>query len=259
MLAATVGVPYALWNGKDLTGGWLGKSDEKTDEAAKASGITPPLMPTSGQYPAPYAAYPPAAGMSGYGYPYAASGTPATDPAALPQGAIPSAGYTPTPGQVPPELHEALSLSATPAWVSSRWPRVTTTLAETNFDGLRVALTGIQETDLTGSLTYYFDKQQTAQRITFHGTTGNQQRLVELLMSQYGFTRQKCLAGELYTGSWMGRTYGMCRIRPAPVLSVATAPQRYEVLLEINRSGLRAKLSDAARQLLEQDRQARLW
>jgi hypothetical protein len=172
---------------------------------------------------------------------------------------IPPGGYMPQAELPPPELHEALNLDATPAWVSSRWPRVTTSLAETNYDGLRVALTGVQETDLTGSLTYYFDKQQVAQRITFHGTTGNHQRLVELLMSQYSFTKQKCLAGELYTASWMNRTYGMCRIRPAPVFSVATAPQRYEVLLEINRSGMRAKLSDAAKHLIDQDRQAKLW
>jgi hypothetical protein len=51
----------------------------------------------------------------------------------------------------------------------------------------------------------------------------------------------------------------MCRIRPAPVLSAATAMQRFEVLLEINRAGLRAKLSDMAKQLIEQDRQAKLW
>jgi hypothetical protein len=261
MLAATVGVPYVWWNGKSVTEGWFGGSSEKTEAGGNATAHAPPATPTAGGYAASYGAYPmanaPATG--GYGYPYTTSVAPAGTQAAAPPAAMPPGFYAAPVELPPPELHEAINLNVTPAWVTARWPRVTTTLAETNFDGLRVALTGVREGDLTGSLTYYFDKQQTVQRITFHGATGNQQRLAELLLGQFSFTKQKCLAGELYTASWMGRTHGMCRIRPAPVMSAATAPQRYEVLLEINRPGLRSKLSDMAKQLIQQDRQAKLW
>ncbi|MCA9267786.1 MAG: hypothetical protein KDA41_04920, partial [Planctomycetales bacterium] len=157
------------------------------------------------------------------------------------------------------DLSEVLRMDVSPDWVKERWPRVTTTLADTHFDGLRVALvSGTQATDVTGSLTYYFDNRQTLQRVSFHGTTGDPQALAQLLTTRFNFVKENGLGGELYRETWFGRTKSICRLRPAGVFSATSGAARYEVLLEINRSAVRPGLSEVAKQLLETDREAQL-
>jgi len=54
--------------------------------------------------------------------------------------------------------------------------------------GYRVPLlTGTREDDLAGAVTYYFNPRQEVQRITFRGTTGNANRLIQYLAAQFGF------------------------------------------------------------------------
>ena len=142
-------------------------------------------------------------------------------------------------------------MDITHAWVTERFTRVTTTLADSGYDGLRVPLvSGTGARAMTGSLTYYFDRSKQLQRITFHGTTGDPQELAALLM-QKEFQQKKCLSGDLYVRGWLNRSDSICRIRPAGVLHAGAQSTRYEVLLEMNRPGWKSTLSPTAQQLLK--------
>jgi hypothetical protein len=89
------------------------------------------------------------------------------------------------------DLAEVLRFDVTPGWVISRWPRVSTGGPHLQLQGYRVPLvTGTKESDIAGSLTYYFNAQQKVQRITFHGATGDPQLLIRLLTSRHAFVRR---------------------------------------------------------------------
>jgi hypothetical protein len=254
IFAAAIGLPYAISNVNGISEfaqGFLGDSsgDAATPTAAPTTtaSFTPASDPTSAYSSSPQS----------FSSPYPTltfeSGQPL--PTGHAEGALP-----PLAGPAVDQLGEVLRFDVSPAWVSARWARVTTTLADTQFDGLRVPLvSGTSDTDLTGSLTYYFDREQQVQRLTFHGTTGNSARLVQLLTETYQFEREPSLGGEVYTHKWNGRPTSVCRIRTAPVLRADMPNSKLEVLLEINRPGMRYGLSDAAKTLVEQERKAKLW
>jgi hypothetical protein len=89
------------------------------------------------------------------------------------------------------DFGEVLRFDVTPDWIIQRWPRVSTGLSYMQLQGYRVPMvTGTKPTDLAGSLTYYFNAQQQVQRITFHGATGDPQRLIQLLTSRHAFARR---------------------------------------------------------------------
>ncbi len=72
------------------------------------------------------------------------------------------------------DLRDVIRFDINPAWVMQNFGRVTTVLADVKLDGLRVPLvTGTAPTDLAGTITYYFDNQQTLRRINLQGLTGN--------------------------------------------------------------------------------------
>jgi len=89
------------------------------------------------------------------------------------------------------DLGELLRFDVNPGWILQRWPRVSTGLSYMQLQGYRVLMvTGTKDTDLAGSLTYYFNAQQKVQRITFHGATGDPQLLIRLLTSRHAFARR---------------------------------------------------------------------
>ena len=89
-------------------------------------------------------------------------------------------------------LDEVVRFDINPAWVISRWGRVFTSPAEDEMRGYRVALvTGTADFDLVGSLTYYFNREQKLQRITFVGQTGNTLPLVALVQRKHGLTKHR--------------------------------------------------------------------
>ncbi|MGC4006672.1 MAG: hypothetical protein QM811_27535 [Pirellulales bacterium] len=111
------------------------------------------------------------------------------------EGGVP-AGFgpnDPVPGPKSQELaiatlEEGLNLDMTQQYVLYRWPRVNTGLVEGDLRGYRVPfVTGSNEIDPAGALTFYFDKSHRCSRITFSGTVGNPQRLVMYLVQRYGF------------------------------------------------------------------------
>lgn len=245
-LGTAVGVPYVLWNGPramQSASNWWSQSEEEAggnpapDELERygpADDLHDQQVPSAGDAP-PIVVQPLRTGWN-------------------------DADLPPMAGESVERLEEVLRMDISPAWVTARWPRVTTTLAETQLDGMRVALvTGTSPGDLIGSLTYYFDDDGRLQRLAFQGTTGDAGRLVELLVGQRRFQREASLGGELYTRQRFGRATGICRIRPLPVIRADMPNTRLEVMLEINRPGGGFGLSATASQLLEQDRQANLW
>jgi hypothetical protein len=88
------------------------------------------------------------------------------------------------------DFSEIFRFDLTPNQVMKRWQQVSASLRHLDLQGYRVPLvTGIDDTDLAGSLTYYFDPRQRLRRITFVGTTGNPLRLTHFVTQHYGFHR----------------------------------------------------------------------
>jgi hypothetical protein len=136
-------------------------------------------------------------------------------------------------------LDEVLRFDVNSHWILQRWPRVSTGLAKLELQGYRVPLvTGTAETDLAGSLTYYFNPQQQVQRITFHGMTGNARELVRFLTSKYKFTRRLTNSPALVIyerASPGGHPTGELKMRPASVLKSNEPRQRFQVELTMER------------------------
>ncbi|HTU24396.1 MAG TPA: DUF6690 family protein [Pirellulales bacterium] len=172
-------------------------------------------------------------------------------PGGVPQAAVPGEnerlwshdnGMPPPPTQVEgastPTLEEVLRFDVTPTWISQRWPRVSTGLSELDLQGYRVALvTGTGDSDLAGSLTYYFDKKKQTERIIFHGTSGDPSRLVALCTKRYELKQQKTEDPSLtlFRRTWFGNTKSELRIRPAGVMRSDVPQARYEIELALRR------------------------
>ena len=170
--------------------------------------------------------------------------------------AVDLTGQLPLPKGVPTNrLSEVLRFDISPKWVISRWPRVSTHLAELELEGLRVTLvTGTAVDDLAGSLTYYFDKDQHVQRISFHGHTGDERKLVSLLTGCCGLKPKPTVGGSLYLAEWNGKPRSVLRISHSPVVRAASPRSRLEVALELNRPNLYYGLSQEFIDFLQQER-----
>ncbi len=73
---------------------------------------------------------------------------------------------------------ELFSFDITPEWVEARWSNITI-VGPLTTRGYRVPLsTGPTDSDLVGSLTYYFNNRLELEKITFEGYTGSLDRLV---------------------------------------------------------------------------------
>ena len=133
-------------------------------------------------------------------------------------------------------LEQVVRFDVDDRWVTQRWPRVSTILAEPNRQGLRVPLvTGTEFTDLAGSLSYYFDKHRRVRRISFEGHTGDASRLVEFATKQFGVREEPTLKAGLYLARWNAYPTSAIYIRHAPVVREAAPRRRMEVRFEINR------------------------
>ena len=136
-------------------------------------------------------------------------------------------------------LDEVLRFDVTPDWVMRHWPRVSTGLGRLELDGYRVPLvTGPKPSDLAGALTYYFDPRQQVQQITFRGTTGDINNLVQLLTTRYKFARRVTNDPGLILYETVGpdgRAASVARFRPAWVVRASDPHRRFEVDLLLSR------------------------
>jgi hypothetical protein len=111
-------------------------------------------------------------------------------------------------------------------------------LSELDLQGYRVALiTGTADSDLAGSLTYYFNKKNQIDRIIFHGTGGDPRPLVALVTGRYELKKQKSddPSLTLFQRKWFGKSMSELRIRPAAVVRSEAPQARYEIELAIRR------------------------
>ncbi len=158
-------------------------------------------------------------------------------PGQSPAGAKIPGGPTP-PGPTFDDLGQVFRWDLSSAWVLAHWPRVSAGLAEVELQGYRVPLvTGTASDDLAGSLTYYFNRNQRVQRMTFFGTTGDARRLVTLMATRFGFTRE--LTDDpslfLYRVRDGKKVASELRIEPAHVIRADTPHRRFDVALWIER------------------------
>jgi hypothetical protein len=162
----------------------------------------------------------------------------------------------------PPVAHlgEVLRFDISPQWVTARWPRVTSTLAEQGLEGLRVpVVTGTNLDDLAGSLTYYFNHFHQLQRLSFEGYTGDERKLVGVVTQHYGLTPEPTLDAGMYVARWNNQPSSMLRVARAPIMTHDSPHSRLHVLLELNRPSMDFGLSEQAKLLLERDRNSRRW
>lgn len=137
-------------------------------------------------------------------------------------------------------LADVLRFDVTVEWVMQRWPRVSTGLPHLQLQGYRVpVITGTGVADLAGSLTYYFNSAQQAQRITLRGTTGDPSALVAIVTNRHHFTRR--LTNDpgvvLYEAvNSSNQPIGSLKIRSASVIRASQPYTRFEFDLTMNRA-----------------------
>jgi hypothetical protein len=155
-----------------------------------------------------------------------------------------------TAGMTPPELlgpridghpvfdpAEVFRFDVSPAWIMSRWARVSTIPVPPDLQGFRVPLvTGPSPRDLAGSLTYYFNSKDAVQRITFVGTTGDPTTLANLVTKRFRFAAVPSpMPNEwLYQIRWHNQPRSELRLRLSDIVRADAPYQRFDVDMEIN-------------------------
>ncbi len=214
VMASAVGLPYLISNGKEL------------QQKVMASFASSPAQATD----QPYGAF--GAPMTSYSPPAAPQHDHLRE-AWQPHASQPNSGRT----EMQP-LEAVFRWDVTTQWVLGSWSRVSTSLAELDLQGYRVALvTGTTDRDLAGSLTYYFNPKQRVQRIIFQGTTGDARPLVHLLATKHNFTRQITPDPSLYMYQVIEKRKIMSELRIKPVSIVRQEDHfaRFDVTLVMER------------------------
>ncbi len=176
-------------------------------------------------------------------FPVAGSASPTPKPAGSARfiSTTPSsttAKLSPVDGSQPIRFEEVFRLDVNSAWLMARWPRVSTGLAELDLHGYRVSLvTGKREDDLAGALTYYYDKNQVIQKMTFRGVTGDPRRLVHFCTSQYQLEREIISdpAMQVYCSKGMGKRASQLTVRPVHVIRADAPRERFDVEFVLKR------------------------
>ncbi len=158
------------------------------------------------------------------------------------------------------DIREVLRFDITPEWVTNRFARVGTVLADLKLEGLRVpVVTGTKADDVAGTLTYYFDHSHKLQRVMVHGFTGDPTRLVGAMTQHYGLTHEPTLEAGVFTRRWNGRPVHFLRLTRAPVVYADAVHQKYTVFLELNQPDLAYGISPEAQRIVHSDRWSGRW
>ena len=133
------------------------------------------------------------------------------------------------------DLSEIFRFDVNPTWVRQRWQRASVMAGDVGLSGMRVSLvTGVNATDLFGSLTYFFDARQTVQKITFQGWAGNPNSLVNFMTSAYGFKNRPTNAAGLYVAQDRNRSTGVLYMQHPNVIRGNNPTQQVAIMLEVN-------------------------
>ena len=158
------------------------------------------------------------------------------------------------------DLTEIIRFDVAPGWVINNWGRVSTRLSELDLEGLRVSVvTGTGASDLVGSLTYYFDRRQSLQRITYRGNSGDPMQLVKVLSERFQLRPEPWLGAGFYIAHENQKLLSALRIKHASIIRSDHVNKRYDVEFELNRPGSGRQLSGYFQSLLSRDRRARIW
>lgn len=152
----------------------------------------------------------------------------------------------------PVDFREFFRFDATPDWIAQTYPRVSTVETERDLFGYRAPLvSGNKLNDLTGTITYYFDRYQKVQRIQFQGVTGDPQPLIYLMTSFYYFVPKPVLGGQLFVVAWNSDPTGVFEVTRANVVFSANQPGSFRIFLEINQPSVPGGVSPEGRKILE--------
>lgn len=161
----------------------------------------------------------------------------AADPAAEQEG--PTQPLPPVAGRPVSDFGEVFRFDISTRWIAERWPHVSTGLAQLQLNGFRVPLvTGTEETDLAGALTYYFSPQQRVERLVFHGTTGDPSKLIAFLNRHYRFVHRPVNDAGLFIYEAVDRNgsfAGSAEIRSSWTVRADEPLRRYQVKLQLER------------------------
>lgn len=139
-------------------------------------------------------------------------------------------------GPVGLQLEDIFRFDLTPQAITERWNRVSTGLGDVRYQGYRVPLvTGTTPSDLTGSLTYYFDAKPHLRRITFLGTTGDPARVADFCAKHFGFRRYQTGNPRIITYRPGFRYNGQLEVTPAEVLDRRLAESNFQIELSVER------------------------
>ena len=206
LLVGTVAVPYLVSNSSDVRKSVaeyvpaLGEGSDDDETPAEQVSLSTPAVAT-------------------------AAPTPSADTVALPQRDLTDVAA----------MAEVFRLDVTPVWVMNRWTRVSTQLVGLDGHGYRVPLvTGSQQDDLAGALTYYFTPDHRLRRITFSGTTGDPKRLVWLLNNRFQF-QQKITPGTTfnYESNIASNMPSTLSVSPVNIIRANAPRARYQIELDM--------------------------
>lgn len=164
------------------------------------------------------------------------------------------------PGVPSLPIEALLRFDIDPRWINATWPRVSTVTAENQMMGLRVPVaTGTTPTDISGALTYYFDRNHHVQRITLDGVVGDERAIADYVGRVYGLRQEQALEAGIYVTA-KGRTiHNVMRVAFAPVLDVDQPLRQRSLWLELNRPERNVRLSDESKRVLDFERQTHRW
>jgi hypothetical protein len=148
-------------------------------------------------------------------------------------------------------LPDVFRLEVSPEWVSQHWDRISSIESDDGLRGLRVAFaSGINQSDVHGCLTYYFDNRTRLQRITFQGWTGDPSPIISLVTHEFGFKSQNSSIAGCYVARSWGKDIGVLLLKHPPVVRAELSQQQFAVALEVLNPSSKFELSNLTRQFL---------
>lgn len=148
------------------------------------------------------------------------------------------------------DFNKIFQCGAPRSWVQRTYGDASRTVDADQQSGLRVTLvTGNELEDLAGSLTYWFDRQGKVQRIQFRGVTGNPAKLASFARRSQKMVPRARQQDALFVRTSTKGTQHLLRISRPAVVDVSTLYGRYNISLELNRSG--SFLSNSSQKMLE--------
>ena len=160
-------------------------------------------------------------------------------------------------GPIGYSVADLLRFDLTPNWVMKTWNLVTSDLPNTSLTGMRVPIvTGTEPTDVAGSLTYYFNKNQRLERVTLHGYCADPSSVLALAQQRFALRQYASQGTPIYLAYFGDQPISIMRVEAMPKKDEGSSSRQYEIDLELNLPRQGAMLSADKLMLLFRMRQA---